>query len=235
MTAVLITTIKCLAAILLGVIEGNGSVHFINRMPPRWLCDYGEEPSPELLDSRSERVKSTPWKFILSMLFVALNIKLVIDDWMFALPASAALFFLAVLSMADIRYRILPDQVIILLAVTGMGLIPYHGSWKACLLGTAIGFFGMGAVALIGKLAARRETIGGGDIKLFTALGFLAGPSGIILIFMATAFLSAAHFAILLATGRKKRADYLPMAPYIAICTAAYLVFFWGLGRELIL
>ena len=235
MTEVLITVIKCLAAILLGILEGNGAVHFINKMPPRWLCDYDEEPSPELLDRYTERVKSSPWKFILSMLFIVLNIKLVMDDWMFALPAAAALFFLAVLTMADIRYRILPDQVILLLAVTGMGFIPYHGSWKACLLGTAIGFLGMAAVAVIGKVFARREAIGGGDIKLFTALGFMCGPSGVILIFMATAFLSAAHFVILLATGKKKRTDYLPMAPYIAVSTAAYLVFFWGLASEFIL
>ncbi len=235
MTIVFLTVIKCLAAILLGVIEGNGAVHFINKMPPRWLCDYGGEPSEELLDPHRERVRSTPWKFILSMLFVVLNIKLVIDDWMFALPATAALFFLSVLAMADVRYRILPDQVTLLLAITGMGFIPYQGSWKACLIGTAIGFFGMGAVALIGKIAARRETLGGGDIKLFTALGFMTGPSGVILIFMATAFLSAAHFVILIATGKKKRTDYVPMAPYIAVCTAAYLVFFWGLGSEIIL
>ena len=40
--------IACLAAIFVGVLEGNGAVYAFNHLPAKWLCDYGEEPSAEL-------------------------------------------------------------------------------------------------------------------------------------------------------------------------------------------
>ena len=40
--------IICLAAIGAGVILGNGAVYFFNRIPGKWLCDYGQEPDEEL-------------------------------------------------------------------------------------------------------------------------------------------------------------------------------------------
>lgn len=227
--------IICLLAILAGVLEGNGAVYAFNHMPARWLCDYGETPSEELRDPYTQRVKSVPWKYIFSMLFVVLNIKLVLTDLQFALAASAALWILLELAIADKKYRIVPDQLLALLAVTAIGFFPYYGSWKECLIGAAIGFGFMGAIALIGKMAYRREALGGGDIKLFTVLGLIAGPSGVILIFLATALVSAGHMVWLLARRRIKRTDTLPMVPYIAVCAGLYLVFFWGVGARILL
>ena len=80
-------------------------------------------------------------------------------------------------------------------------------------------------IALAGKLAYKRETLGGGDIKLFSVLGLIAGPYGILFIFAATTLISAACFAYLIAKKRVKITDSLPMVPYIAVATAVYLVF----------
>ena len=101
---------------------------------------YGEEPSPELLDPYTQRIKSYPWKFIFTMVFVVLDIKLVIDDWQFAVAAVCAVWLLLEMSIADIKYRIVPDQFIMLLAVSALGFIPYHGSWRDCLFGGLAGF-----------------------------------------------------------------------------------------------
>ena len=226
--------IACLAAIFVGVLEGNGAVYAFNHLPAKWLCDYGEEPSAELRDPYTQRVKSVPWKYIFSMLFVVLNIRLVLLDPQYALAATAALWLLLEMAIADRKYRIVPDQLIALLAGTGFGFFPYL-SLKECALGAAVGFGFMGAIALLGKLAYKREALGGGDIKLFTALGLITGPSGVILIFLATALLSAGHMVFLLARRKIKRTDTLPMVPYIAVCAGLYLVFFWGAGAEILL
>ena len=50
MTDTLILIIKCLAAILAGIFEGNGAVYIFNHIPAEWLCEYGEKPGDELLD-----------------------------------------------------------------------------------------------------------------------------------------------------------------------------------------
>ena len=82
--------IGVIVAMILGIIGGNGAVYAFNHMPAQWLCDYGEKPSEELLDPYTQRVKSYPWKFIFTMLFTVINIKLVIDDWQFAVAALCA-------------------------------------------------------------------------------------------------------------------------------------------------
>lgn len=219
-----ILLIKVLSAVLLGVLQGNGAVYFFNKLPGQWLCDYGDTPDPELLHPTTQRIKSNPWKYLFSMGFVILNIKLFVDDWQFAIAATCALWLLLELSLADIKYSIVPDQLLILLAITAIGFIPYHGTWKEPLFGGLIGLGIMTAIALIGRFAYRRDTLGGGDIKLFTALGLIAGR-GILFIFGATSLISAACFAYLIAKKRAKVTDSLPMVPYIAAASALYIVF----------
>lgn len=235
MTDMLLIGIKCLAAILAGIFAGNGAVYFFNKMPPQWLCDYGEEPSEELKDIYTQRVKSYPWKFIFTMLFVVLGIKLAMDDWQFAIAGICALWLLLEMAIADAKYRIVPDQLVILLALTALGFIPFHGSWMDCLFGGLAGFGVMGFVAVIGKMAYRRDALGGGDIKLFASLGLITGLTGILVIFVLTTLLSAAHLIWLLARKKIKRSDTVAMVPYIAIAASIYLVFLWGFGDVLLL
>ena len=83
-----------------------------------------------------------------------------------------------------------------------IGLYPFHGNWLDCLIGGAVGFGVMGFVAILGKMAYRRDTLGGGDIKLFASLGLITGLNGILIIFVIATLISAAHLIWLLA--RKK-------------------------------
>lgn len=235
MTETLIIVIKCLAAILAGVFAGNGAVYFFNKMPAQWFCDYGERPTEEMLDPYTQRVKSYPWKYVFTMLFVVIGIKLVMDDWQFAIGAFCAIWLLLEMAVADIKYRIVPDQLVILLAVSALGFIPYHSSWKECLFGGLAGFGIMGFTALLGKFAYKREAVGEGDIKLFTSLGLIAGFSGVLVIFALTALISGAHLVWLLVRRKISKYDTVPMVPYIAISAAVYFIFLWGFEQVLML
>ncbi len=210
------------------VFAGNGAVYFFNKMPPSWLTDYGQKPSEELSDPFTQRVKSYPWKLIFTMLFAVLYIRLVMEGMALAVAGGCILWLLLEMSIADVKYRIIPDQLIILLAVSGIGLIPFRGGWWDCLSGVLVGFGFTAAMALLGRLTYRRDTVGGGDIKLFSALGLVCGPGGITLVFMMTALLSAAHAVLLLATKKVKRTDTIAMAPYIAVSAGIYIVFLYG-------
>lgn len=228
MTSILLTLIKLLGAVLAAIFAGNGTVYLFNHMPAQWFCEYGEAPTEEMLDPYTQRVKSYPWKYIFTMLFVVLNIKMVMDDWQFALAGLCVIWLLLEMAIADVKYRIVPDQLVLLLTVCALGFIPYVGGWKPCLLGAAIGFGVMGATALLGKMAYKRETLGGGDIKLFTSLGLIMGPWGMISTLVLTTLISAGHLVYLLAAKKIKRTDTVPMVPYIAIAATVYLVFLWG-------
>lgn len=228
MTSTLIILIKLLAAVLAAIFAGNGAVYLFNHMPAQWFCDYGEHPTEEMLDPYTQRVKSYPWKYIFTMLFVILNIKMVMDDWQFAIAGLFAVWLLLEMAIADLKYRIVPDQLVLLLTVCAVGFIPYLGGWKPCLLGALIGFGVMGATALLGKMAYKRDAVGGGDIKLFTTLGLLMGPVGIICTIALTTLISAGHMVFLLSRSRIRKTDTLPMVPYIAAAATIYLVFLWG-------
>ena len=175
---------------------------------------------------RPQRVRSTPWKYYFSMLFIVAGLYLVKNDWVYASAVMVICWILLELSVADIKYRVIPDQLVILLAVSAIGLIQYH-NWRDMLWGAALGFGIMSIAALLGKAMYRRDAVGGGDIKLFAAIGLLLGIRGVIAVFMISALLSGAHMVALLAMHKIKRNDTIPMVPYIAAAASIYLIFIW--------
>lgn len=220
-----ITIIICVLMIGLGVIMGNGAVFFFNRIPGQWLCDYDEEPDEELLHPTCQRVKSTPWKYLFTGLFVVIGLWIGPRNPIYAIDVMAVCWLLLEMSIADIKYRIVPDQLIMLLVVCGMGFIPYHGrgvfeGFGGALVGLGIMLF----IGILGKIIYHKDTLGGGDIKLFAALGLCLGIRGILITFVLTSIFSAGHFCILLAKKRIKKGDNMPMVPYISASVAFYLV-----------
>ena len=221
----IVTLIICGAAIGAGVVLGNGAVYFFNRMPGKWLCDYDEEPSQELLHPTCQRVKSTPWKYVFTGFFVVIGITLGLQNPLYAFPALIAIWLLLEMSIADIKYMIVPDQLIMLLVLTGLGFIRHHAfGVMDCLLGAAVGFGVLLIIALISKIFYKEPAVGGADIKLFAALGLALGTDGIIAVFVISTFLSAGHFIWLMVRKGAKLTDERPMVPYIAAAATIYLV-----------
>ena len=219
------TLIICGAAIAARILLGNSAVYFFNKMPGKWLCDYGQAPDEELMHPTHQRVKSTPWKYVFSGLFIAAGIKMGLENPLYALPALAALWLLLEMSIADIKYMIVPDQLIMLLVITGLGFIPHHAfGVMDCLVGAAIGFGIMVLIAVIGRLVYKKAAVGGADIKLFGALGLCLGTDGIIAVFILSTFLSAGHFLWLLIRRKIRLSGERPMVPYIAAAATIYLV-----------
>lgn len=221
----LITILIYLLMIGFAVILGNGAVYFFNRIPGAWLCDYGEVPDEELMHPTCQRVKSSPWKYLFTGLFIVIGLWVGQREPLYAIAVMLCLWLMLEMSIADIKYRIVPDQLIMMLVVTGMGFIPYHergpleGFW-----GAAAGGAIMLAMWLLGKILYRKEAIGGGDIKLFGALGLCLGIEGILTTFVITTLFSAAHFCYLLTKKRIKMGQSMPLVPYISAAATFYMV-----------
>ena len=129
------------------------------------------------------------------------------------------------MSIADIKYMIVPDQLIMLLVLTGLGFIRHHAfGVMDCLLGAAVGFGVLLIIALISKIFYKEPAVGGADIKLFAALGLALGTDGIIAVFVISTFLSAGHFIWMMVRKGAKLTDERPMVPYIAAAATIYLV-----------
>ena len=221
--------IESVAFLAVGLVLGSAAVYVFNHLPGKWLCDYGQEPSEELLHPTTQRIKSTPWKFVFSGFFVVIGIKMGVENPFYAIAAVCAIWLLLEMAIADIKYMIVPDQLIVMLIICGLGMIP-QGTGSATdilwdtLIGAAIGLGLTLIVALIGRIIYKKAAVGGADIKLFTALGLLTGVKGIIFIFVASTLVSAGHFAYLLLRKKASKYDERPMVPYIAGAAAFYMV-----------
>ena len=232
----MVTLIICAAAIGIGVLLGNGAVYFFNKMPGKWLCDYGQEPSEELLHPTCQRVKSTPWKYVFTGFFIVAGITMGLQNPLYAIPALIAIWLLLEMSIADIKYMIVPDQLIMLLVITGLGFIPHHAfGVMDCITGAAIGFGVLAVIAVVGRLIYKKPAVGGADIKLFAALGLSLGTDGIISVFVISTFLSAGHFIWLMIKRGAKLSDERPMVPYISAAAIIYLVILHKMSYNIII
>ena len=228
-------TVTCVVAIGAGVILGNSAVVFFNRMPGKWLCEYGKEPDEELLRPTRQRLNSWPWKYFFSCLFVMASIRTAAENPGYALIAMITCWILTDMAIADAKYMIVPDQLIILLMIAAVGFVPYQdrgpfeGVW-----GGLIGFSVMLVIGILSKIIYRREGLGGGDIKLFGALGLCLGTDGILAVFVLSTFICAIHLAWLLVTKKIKPRQQRPLIPYVAVSAAIYLVILRGMGYNIL-
>ena len=212
-------------ALVLGVIGGNGAVYAFNHMPAQWLCDYGEVPEEDKL--QRQRINSRPWKALFSVLMVAGGVKLAADDFLFALPVMAVMWLLIIISIADAKYMIIPDQAVITLAVCAVGFVNYHSNPIDMLYGALCGGGVMLLMAILGRLISGKEAMGFGDVKLMAALGFITGLKGIIVIAIGMSVISAMAFAVLIAVKKVKRTDSKPLGPYISAAAVIYMLVIW--------
>ncbi len=214
------------ASVAVGFLAGYFAVYAFNKFPAIWFCEYGEKPDKKMLSEEAQRIRSYPWKPALAMIFTVICIKLGIENWQFAIPAIIAIWVIVEIIIADKLYMIIPDQFIILLAVTGFGFIPFYDNFLAPIWGTLLGLAPMILIYLIGKLFFKKEIMGFGDVKLMAALGFLLGPFGIIFTFIVGFISSGAFFGIALLLKKIKIKDEEPLGPFLGIAAILYLVFY---------
>jgi leader peptidase (prepilin peptidase)/N-methyltransferase len=214
--------IKIAVSIAAGILAGISAVYVFNRVPANWLCDYNEKPSREMW---GERIKKRLWTPVFILVFTAASLKLAEQGLLYAVPGLAALWLLLLIGIADRKYLIIPDQFVIALAVVAFGFIPFHSSWQSQLTGAAAGGGSILLIGIVGKLIFRKESMGFGDVKLFTAVGLLIGLKGAVLILILTVFSSAFVFGIGLMTGKLKAGDVQPLGPFIAASASLYILF----------
>lgn len=219
--------IKIGAGILLGVLAGFAAIYIFNRMPAAWLCDYGEKPSAELADPHIQRVKGFPWRWIYAAGFTCLLIRLSFFDLQFAAAGLFACWALLIIGLADLKYQIIPDQFVIMLAVSAMGFIPYHETIWQPLYGVLLGGGVMLMVGVLGGAAFKKEVMGFGDVKLFASLGLALGIRGTAFVLVAASFHSGIMAAVGMARKRYKKDDTMPLGPYICGWGAFYIFIIW--------
>jgi prepilin signal peptidase PulO-like enzyme (type II secretory pathway) len=205
-----------------GFLTGYGAIFVFNRAPADWFCEYGERPDARHVPPR---VGKYPWAPLFSLVLGAAACKAGLVAWTYGAAVLPALCLLLLIGMADQKYSVIPDQFVILLAVTGIGFAAMGRSFFSPLLGSLAGGGLFFLIGWLGKRIAKRDVMGFGDVKLMAVCGLLTGPTGVGVVTALAAFTSAAVFSFWLATGRVKATDEKPLGPFLAGAAAVYLIF----------
>ena len=211
------------------------SVYIMNRVPARWLCDYDEEPSAELLTQTRFKGKSlliigmvvSGMAFAMIYLFFAMSI--------YTLLLMLLTFVVIMVILSDGKYCIIPDELAIVSAVLSL-LFAYYDFfdkqyfirtwWSPLVSAVGVGLLII-AVNFITMLVAKKEGMGFGDVKLFAALGLATGfPNILTALFVSviTAFIIIVLTLLISAIRRKEAGQYIPFGPSICIGVFATLV-----------
>ncbi len=140
---------------------------------------------------------------------------------------------LTILSVSDISYFIIPDEILIFF--TGYFLIIntiFNGVMSSLfhLLSGILLFAFMYGIMLLGNAIFKKETLGGGDIKLMFVVGLVLNPFlGIVVIFIAS-FLALPISMLIL---WKKHQNLVPFGPFLV--TAFLFIFFTRLDMQTII
>ena len=131
---------------------------------------------------------------------------------------------LLIIIISDLRYLIIPDEILLIGIILILLVKIYIGGWQLgleSLIDGIIGFFIMYLVKIIGDFMFKKESMGGGDIKLLFFFGlFLGWELSLISIFIASFIGLPISLYILL----KNKSHIIPFGPFLSI--AAILLFF---------
>ena len=140
---------------------------------------------------------------------------------------------LLVVSVIDMRYQIIPDEISLpgivvgLLASTIFPEIQMENIWFWGLLKSVIGILvGGGFLYLAGTVAEKilkKEAMGGGDVKLLAMIGAFLGLPGVLwTCFVSSVVGIVAGVYLRLKNGQER----IPYGPYLAVAAVMYLFFF---------
>ncbi|KRG13323.1 prepilin peptidase [Virgibacillus soli] len=137
--------------------------------------------------------------------------------WTFELVIAWTLITLfVIIFITDIKFMLIPDKILLFFAILFIieRIIQPLQPWWNSLLGAAIAFLLLLLIAILSK-----GGMGGGDIKLFTMIGFVIGPKFMLISFFFANILGAVLGIIGMTCGIFERKKPIPFGPFIAIGT----------------
>ena len=146
---------------------------------------------------------------------------------------SLLVFSLIVVTFIDLEFQIIPDRVSIVGIFLGIILsIIFPGlqsafTWQRAFLNSILGALAGGGIiyltGVLGQLAFKKESMGGGDVKLMAMLGAFLGWKIAVLIFFLAPFFGA---PVGIYMKFVKKEDIIPYGPYISL--ASFVAMVWG-------
>ncbi|MFQ6091417.1 MAG: prepilin peptidase, partial [bacterium] len=139
---------------------------------------------------------------------------------------------LLVVALIDLDRYIIPDRITVPGIVVGLFCSPFNASLGfggrgivASAIGLLIGGVLFFLIALFGRAVFRKESMGGGDIKLAAMLGAFLGWKGALLSFFLAFLIGAVVGGGVLLVSSKRSSTRLPFGPFLALGATGYILF----------
>ncbi|MEE9911458.1 MAG: prepilin peptidase [Deltaproteobacteria bacterium] len=171
------------------------------------------------------------WRYPLVELITAVLALLLFMKFGLTLNFLVFFIFVAVLitiSFIDLDHQIIPDILslpgipVFLLAAIFIVKVPWHEALIGLLIGGGLLFL----IAFIYEKMAKREGMGGGDIKLLAMIGGFFGWKSLIFILLFSSFAGAIVGLLAMIVKKKDMKYAVPFGPFLSVAAIAYI--FWG-------
>ncbi len=144
--------------------------------------------------------------------------------FVFSLLSSAllAIFFI------DIDFQIIPDAITLPGIAAGLAVswLPQGIGILNSLIGLLVGGGSLYLMALLGDWIFKKESMGGGDIKMTAMLGTFLGWQQMLFVFICSSVIGlAASLAIMIFSKKLRQTRIVPFGPFLAIAAAAAIIY----------
>lgn len=136
---------------------------------------------------------------------------------------------LIVIFFIDLDHQIIPDVITLPGMVLGLAVSfrPDGIGILQSLIGLLVGGGSLYLIAILGDWLFKKDSMGGGDIKMAAMLGAFLGWQKVIFVFMASAVIGlVVSLALMIVSAKIRQERVVPFGPFIAI--AAVVAIIWG-------
>lgn len=215
--------VKILILIILAVIAAPLAVWF------RHFYQYNEKLMlKKIFDTEKKDCIIFFSFFILSAILMGLFYSKHGYSFSTALKYLIFIYSLFLTASIDLKQKKIPNiMVLFILAERIVFFIPefilYREAFSTVLLSSLVGLVTAGFIMIVCRFISRGG-MGAGDVKLFSAIGFMVGLSGVVSILFYSLFLASAVSIFLLVSRKAKFRETIPMAPFIFAGSLLYVV-----------
>ena len=151
------------------------------------------------------------------------------NNWVIVLQALLYFEIVYAISAVDKKVKKIPNQLIatlMILRIPGLiaTIISNPSAWLSAVIAPLLGFL-TGVIVVFVLMLLSRGGIGAGDLKLIAVVGLYFGLFGLLEIMIYTMFIASFTGIVLLIMKKAKFKSTMPMAPFICIGSALYIIF----------
>jgi leader peptidase (prepilin peptidase) / N-methyltransferase len=133
---------------------------------------------------------------------------------------------LIAISFIDLDFKVIPDVLSVGGIVAGLAAVYFRAPiffFREALFGILLGGSMLYAIAFLYQLLAKKEGVGGGDVKLLAMIGSFCGLKGVLFSLFAGSFIGSAVGIPLMLLKGKDFKYAIPFGPLLSLSAVIYL------------